>query len=435
VIIVAGGTNNGATRSVLKMVSSIGMAIYLLPEQHRPDVLYAGNPELVDQIKVFMEPLTRLHVAPNIRPSLSVEQLGPAQSKLNEVYRRIHSARTLGVEEMDVWSGGHMIPTSHALGRVTRFFSKIVPDATARGVLGLDIGASSTTVAASFNGDLRLRALSKLGMGAGLQTILENSRLEDITRWLSEDIAPNYIVDYVQNKTIHPETLPATVEDMAIEQALARETIQYAVRVAESRFPRNVNRIEPGLLPTFDPILVSGGVVANAPTSAQSLLLILDALQPAGIQQIILDKNNLAAALGAAIPINPTLVSQLLLDPISFLNLGFVISPVSRAKPGSPILRVRMVYEAGHENVVDVHKGNIHKLPLPQGQRATVYLDPLQRANIGGGPGRHIPPKNVIGGPFGLVVDARGRPIDLAETPEKRRANMQRWLFTLERSR
>jgi hypothetical protein len=328
-----------------------------------------------------------------------------------------------------------MIPTAHAFGRVLRFFSKIVPESSSRGVLGVDLGANTTSVAAAFNGDLRLRVINRLGSGRGLKTILETSRLDDIIRWLPFEISGGYIVDYIQNKILRPETLPATPEDMAIEQALARLVVQRAMSEAQSQFPKNADRIEPGLLPNFDPILVSGSVISKAPTSAQSLLMILDSLQPIGIQQIILDKNNLAAALGAAIPINPTLVAQLLLDPISFLNLGFVISPFSRAKQGSPVLRIRIEYEAGHENTITVNHGEIQKIPLPLGRRARLFIDPLQRSNVGRGPGRSLPGKRVVGGPFGVVVDARGRPVELDTNPQRRQTNHKRWLMTLERER
>lgn len=431
-VLIAGGTDDGATGSVLKMVSSLGMALYLIPSTHRPQILYIGNPQLHDQITSYMEPLAPIHIAPNVRPSLSFEQLGPAQSKFNDIYRTIHSRHILGLEELNVLSGGHLVPTAHAQGRVIRFFSKIVPDATSRGVLGIDVGASHTTVAAGFNGDLRLHVINELGIGSGLITILKKCRVEDITRWLPMEIPPNYIIDYVQNKILIPQSLPVTTEDLLIEQALAREILQQAIRSANQRFPKNVNRIKPGMLPVFDPIVISGNVISNAPTTAQSLLIILDALQPTGIQQIILDKNNLSAALGSAIPMNPTLVAQLALDPISFLNLGYVISPISRAKPGSPVLRVRMVYEAGHENEVTVRQGEIIKIPLPQGQRATLYLDPLQRSNIGKGAGRQIPPKRIVGSTFGLVVDARGRPLTLPKSPAEQREAMQKWLFSLE---
>jgi hypothetical protein len=155
--------------------------------------------------------------------------------------------------------------------------------------------------------------------------------------------------------------------------------------------------------------------------------MILDALQPVGIQRIILDKNNLAPGLGAAAAVTPALVTQLLLDPTAFVNLGFVISPISRARYGTAVLRVRIQYETGHENVINVEQGNIHTIPLPIGQRARLFLDPLHRANIGFGPGRSSS-LQVVGGPFGIVVDARGRPLQLPQSAEKRRSLLIKWL-------
>jgi len=47
VIIVAGGTDGGASQSVLSLVESVGQACLVFPEGQRPDVLYAGNQSLV----------------------------------------------------------------------------------------------------------------------------------------------------------------------------------------------------------------------------------------------------------------------------------------------------------------------------------------------------------------------------------------------------
>ena len=43
IIIVAGGTEKGATRSVNKLVDLIVMACKVLPKESRPKVLYCGN--------------------------------------------------------------------------------------------------------------------------------------------------------------------------------------------------------------------------------------------------------------------------------------------------------------------------------------------------------------------------------------------------------
>lgn len=426
VILIAGGTDGGASNSVLKLVNAIGMAIYLLPEENRPEVLYAGNPDLAAQVEGFLEPLAPVHIAPNIRPGLAAEQLGGAQAVLTNIFRRIHTNRILGVHELNTWSGGSLLPSSHGLGRVVRFFSQIIPNAAARGVLGVDVGASNTIVAAGFNGDLRTRVFTRMGVGAGLTSVLEGSQMEDVLRWIPGDIPPLFVLDYIQNKITRPATVPATPEELYIEQALAREVMRRALESALPRFPKNASRLEANLLPAFDPILVGGAALANAPSPAHSLLIALDALQPTGIQRIILDKNYLAPGLGAAAAITPGLVAQLLLDPTAFLNLGFVISPIANTRPGVSVLRARIQYETGHESVINVHQGSIQTIPLPIGQRARLFLDPLHRANIGFGPGRGTS-LQVVGGPFGVVVDARGRPLALPKNSEKRHNLLRKW--------
>jgi hypothetical protein len=426
VILIAGGTDKGASQSVLRLVNLIGMALFLLPEGERPDVLFAGNPALAAQVKKFLEPLTKIYLAPNIRPSLSVEQLGPARAVLTDIFNQHHINKVLGIAELSTWSGGNMLPSSHAIGRVTRFFSKIIPNAETTGVLSVDVGSSSTVVAGGFNGDLRLRVFPDLGMGDGLSGVLKRSQMEDIVRWIPVNISPNYILDYIQNKIIHPSTLPATAQDTYIEQALGREILARSVQDAMSAFPKNAARLEANTLPVFDPIVISGGVFTNAPSPAFSLLMILDALQPTGIQRILLDKNHLSAGLGAASVVVPALISQLLFDPTVFINLGFVVSPISRARQGVAVLQVRVQYESGHETTVKVHQGNIQAIPIPLGQRAKVFLDPLHRSNIGLGPGRSTS-MQVVGGVFGLVVDARGRPLKLPDEPDVRHNLLLKW--------
>jgi hypothetical protein len=108
------------------------------------------------------------------------------------------------------------------------------------------------------------------------------------------------------------------------------------------------------------------------------------------------------------------------------VNLGFVISPISRVKPGTAVLRIRVKYQNGHETTVNIHQGNIQTIPIPSGQRARVFIDPLHRANIGFGPGKGTSIQ-VVGGLFGLVVDARGRPLEIPEDPEKRRNLILKW--------
>jgi hypothetical protein len=145
---------------------------------------------------------------------------------------------------------------------------------------------------------------------------------------------------------------------------------------------------------------------------------------------MVLDQNNIIAPLGAATAINPLLAVQVL-ESNAFLNLGTVIAPVGQARFGSPILRVNITRSDGSEEKLEVKHGTIEVVPISLGEPAQLHLRPLQRFDVGmGGPGR-TGRVRVVGGVLGLVIDARGRPLQLPHDPGRRRELFKRWLWKL----
>ncbi|MBC6940282.1 MAG: hypothetical protein DWB59_09715 [Anaerolineae bacterium] len=69
-------------------------------------------------------------------------------------------------------------------------------------------------------------------------------------------------------------------------------------------------------------------------------------------------------------------------------------------------------------------------LPLGAGEAAKLTLQPLHRADVGFGPGRGQT-ITVHGGALGLVIDARGRPLQLPSDAVRRRELFKKWLWTL----
>jgi hypothetical protein len=202
-----------------------------------------------------------------------------------------------------------------------------------------------------------------------------------------------------------------------------------SVRLATPGFPTQVASNN-GLLPWFEPILATGSVLTRAPNLAHSLLMLLDGLQPTGATTIVLDQNHIAPALGVAAAVNPVLAVQVL-DSNSLMYLATVITPLGNARPGTPILRVKISYDGGGETSLEVKQGALEMLPLPFGQTARLQLQPLHRYDVGmGGPGRSGG-LQVMGGAVGVVIDARGRPLSLPEDPSLRQELMNRWLSTL----
>jgi hypothetical protein len=425
-IIVAGGTEGGAKRSVISLLESVGLACYLMPTDQRPEVLYAGNSELVRNVQEAMGSLVNLHIAPNVRQSYESEQLTPSQPALAQIFRVVRSRQMRGVQEVDSWTGNRLMPAATAFGRTIRFISKEYAN-TKKGVLGVDVGASATTVASAFSGDLRISTHPSLGLGENLPQILSLCPMEDIMRWIAIDIPETYVRDYIYNKAIYPSSVPITSEELAIEQGIASQAMNLAIRRASEAYPSDLPGSMPGLLPWFEPIIASGSVLTKAPDRNQTLMMIINGLQPTGVTTVALDRNNLAACLGAAAEVTPLLTIQSL-DAANFINLCTVITPIGKAAVGTPILRVRMSREDGTESEVEVQQGTLAALRLPAGQAGTLHLTPLHRFDVGmGGFGRGGTVK-VVGGTLGILIDARGRPLRISSDPVQRRELLNKWL-------
>lgn len=427
-ILIAGGTNDGATRSVQKIIDIIGLACYLMPPEKRPTVLYAGNQAVASDVTESLSALTTsFHVSPNIRPSLDVEDLQPASRELANAFMQIHRKNMGGLEELYSWSGGNLLPTAYAQGRLIRFMSQAY--SSNKGILGVDIGASATTLAAGFQGELTLGVYPQFGLGEHLSGLLRYTSLEDIVRWLPLDIPANHVRDYLHQKSTYPESMPATLEDMAIEQAITRQVLRLAMGTLNKDIPSSVHRSFSGWLPYFEPILVGGSAITNAATNGQGLLMLLDGIQPVGTTTIILDQNHLLPGIGVAAEINPILPVQIL-ESGAFMGLASVVAPISNARPGTPILRGRLITREGSESKFEVNQGTMDALPLPNGQVGQLYLEPLHRADVGFGPGRSGEVQ-VSGTLVGVVIDARGRPLQLSKESGRRREMIKKWIWTL----
>lgn len=426
--LVAGGTDDGATRSVQRTVETVGLICHLLPEEKRPAVLFAGNQKAAGQVKSMLQPQTSsLVISPNLRPALEVEDLQPAQRALAELYPHVRRAQMAGVEELNSWSTGTLVPTAYAMGRVIRFLSQD----SGKGLLGVDVGASHTTVAASFDGQLTLGTYPQLGLGESLSGLLRYTSVEEIVKWLPIDIPAEAVRDYLHQKSTHPASLPATPEDLAIEQAVARQALYLAFNKTAKDFPAEAKRPAPGFPPYFEPILAAGSVITRAPTVGQSLLLLLDAIQPMGITTVMVDQNNLLPALGAAAARSPILPIQVL-ESRAFRYLATVVVPAVSARLGTPILRARLIYQNGNESSLDVKQGVLEVLPLSPGQKGRLYLQPLHHADIGLGPGRTQDEGFLVSGTvLGVVIDARGRPLRFPADAVRRREIIKKWLWTL----
>lgn len=427
-IVITGGTDGGASRSIKKLLEPIGLASFLLPEEKVPAVLFAGNEKIAEEIKTLVGSFASfIHVSPNVRPSLETEDLEPAQRELARMIINIRKSQLKGVDILDLWAGGYSLPTAYAAGRMVRFLAKVY--SANKGILSIDLGASAAVISAGFKNKSTLSVYPQFGLGENLAGLLNYTTLEDILRWSPLDISEGVLHDYLYQKSLYPSTIAATKEDLALSQAVSRQALYLATHSARRDFPRNAANIKPTLTPLFDPILAGGSALSDASRPGQSLLLLLDSLQPVGISTVILDQNNLLPLLGAAAAQNNILPVQVI-ESGAFLSVGTVVVPVVSATYGTPILRATLTYENGTEARVDLKYGSLETLPLSSGESGKLTIQCLRGANVGFGPGRGGT-ISVTGGALGVVFDGRGRPLNLPADAVRRRELIKKWNWTL----
>ncbi len=427
VVCVAGGTDGGAERPVLELVEAARVAARFLQETgHKPRILFAGNANLKPRVAELVAGQAELLQIDNVRPSLDVANVGPAQTELEVMYAQHKMGNVPGLSTITAWSAFPALPSARAFGHVAQYLST---EDTKTGVLSVDVGGSTTSIAAAFNGQLYMTLRSDVGASFGTRFLRETG-WDKIARWLDFEVTEGDIRAFVINKELRPNTIPENLDELQIEQAIAREAARAALRTARSGWPSNAPRFSDSGVPLFQPIIGCGGALARAPRPGQAALLMLDAIEPVGVTTLVLDVYGLGTALGAAAMAQPLAAVQALQQG-GLLSLATVVAPVGafRARGGEVVMNVKLEYESGGTIQDDVRAGSLSVLPLSPGQKAVMRLRPRTGIDVGRGPGRGGKPIEIQGSALGLVVDARGRPLALPSDPRRRRDVVRGWLW------
>lgn len=419
-IFIVGGTDAGAEAPILGLVEVVRQAVQMVPHSARPMVLYAGNLALQGRVRERLEEVTTLYIADNVRPSLLDEQPGPAQQELAAVFDRFKVLSRGGFEEISELSRLGVLPTAQSFTNVVRYLGEVAAPRDNLGVLAVDVGSATTTVAASIRRKPHITIRKDIGLGHSADGILEATTRDNIRRWLTWDASDAEIADYACNKTLRPATVPITDRELELELALAREAIRVAVEAARPSW--RLGRGES--LPPLRPIIGSGAALANAPHHGLAALVLLDALQPVGVTELWLDPAGLIPALGTLAYFQPAAVVQML-DAGDLTRVGSVVCAEGRPRIGRGGIKVKITLPDGHVERRLVRGGALWTYPLPPGQSAQVELRLSRGLTVNG---RSRLKLTLEGGTAGLIFDVRGRPLPLPRRAEVRAQLYPRWV-------
>jgi len=245
----------------------------------------------------------------------------------------------------------------------------------------------------------------------------------------------------LRNKMIRPTTIPYTLEDLLIEQAVAREALRLAFEhhkslarslkgvqqqrtIAEVFEPARTSDTLVQML-ALDMIIGSGGVLSHAPRREQAALMMLDAYQPEGVTELAVDSIFMMPHLGILSTVHAPAATQVF-DRDCLIRLGTAIAPVGPAREGEPLAQVEI-----DGKTYPITGGRLERIPLAVGQTAEVRIVPTRGFDVGEGRGRPMTAV-VRGGVAGLLLDGRGRPFQLPTAREARIAKLRQWLAALD---
>jgi hypothetical protein len=174
-----------------------------------------------------------------------------------------------------------------------------------------------------------------------------------------------------------------------------------------------------GNMPPFGLIVGAGAGLTRTGHPGFGALLLLDALQPVGVNLLQSDPYGLIAALGALAHVNPGAVVQVL-DSNALEHLGASFSLSGQPASGKTAMKVKITTGDGQVIQQDILGGHLWVYPLGVGKHAKVEIRVTGRgAHLGGKTRARF---TVEGGAAGLIFDARGRPLPLAADPRGRAA-------------
>lgn len=420
-ILLTGGVNGGTRRHV-EMLAEIIRAARPQPRfggGFSLPVIFAGNPDARPVVNEMLDKISSVRHVRNVRPRMSEEDLQEARGAIHDLFLEHVMQQAPGYAHLMDMTSADIMPTPSAVGVCI----ENIAAARKQNVLAVDIGGATTDVFSVFEGQFHRTVSANYGMSYSLCNVMAEAGVDNILRWLPFPFKQSVLRDILRNKMIRPTTVPETMEELYIEQSAAREALRLslihhralAVHLKGQTYQRSIEDLfavgESSLvnLMRLDLCIGSGGVLSHAPDRSQAALMMLDAFQLEGITELAVDSIFMMPQLGVMWDLNPRAAKEVF-DKDCLILLGTSIAAVGQTKPGRPVMKVTVTRAGGKKEAVECCGGELRRLPLADGEKAHVVVEPSRRFDVGLGKGKTVE-RDVIGGCSGLILDARGRPL------------------------
>jgi len=449
-ILVSGGTDGGTVKHVVEMGEIIAAADpkprfgvgFKLP------VIFAGNNKARDEIDRILAERAALYITDNIRPTLESENLKPARDKIHDLFLEHVMAQAPGYNKLMTWTTVPLMPTPGAVGLIMQ----LIAERESIQVVGVDIGGATTDVFSVFRADqedphgeqvFNRTVSANLGMSYSIFNVVAEAGFENVVRWVPLALEQRDIRNRIRNKMIRPTTIPQTLDELMIEQAICREALRLAFvqhksmavglkgvqqqRTIADAFAQELTGQTLVDMMHLDMIVGSGGVLSHSPRRHQSALMMLDGFQPEGFTELAVDSIFMMPQLGVLSTVHEDAALQVF-NKDCLIRLGSCVAPRGggrKAREGQPCMSV-VVEAESQKSEHEIKLGELKLVPLGAEERARVTVTPAKAYDIGAGPGQSLS-QGIRGGLVGLILDGRGRPLDLPTEQQARVRKLTQW--------
>ncbi len=449
-ILLSGGIDGGTVSHVVELAEILAAANPQprLGQEYKLPVIYAGNNKAQDQIRETLGDMVDLDIVDNIRPVLEKENLEPSRDKIHDLFMEHVMQQAPGYKKLMSWTDAPIMPTPGAVGSLIEMIAE-KEDIT---VVGVDIGGATTDIFSVFQGKFNRTVSANLGMSYSICNVLAESGLDNVLRWVPFDIDRKELTNRIGNKMIRPTTVPQSLEELFIEQSIAREALrlsfkqhkEFAVglkgiqkeRTISDAFEQSTSGESLVNMMDLDLLVGSGGVLSHAPRREQSAKMLIDSFMPEGVTQLAVDSIFMMPQLGVLAHVDKEefkdesrKAALEVFHKDCLIRLGTCINPVGRSKPGDIVLNAELTMPDGTILEQELIKDKIVRIEVPY-EPVKAILRPGKNMDIGAGPGQEIA-TDIYGGTVGLIFDGRDRPISIPSDPLKRLEALRSWSSAL----
>ena len=437
-ILLSGGTEGGTVQHLLDAAELLVAADPRprLGRDFRLPVIYAGNSAAWEGVSQVLGDRVDLLSVENLRPQLEREELGPAREAIHKLFLEHVMAQAPGYDKLLAWTSAPVMSTPRAVGEMVQLAAREEGVA----VLAVDIGGATTDIFSVFDGQFNRTVSANLGLSYSVCNVLAETGVANIRRWVPLPIGEADLRNRLRNKMIRPTTIPHSIEDLLLEQAVAREALRLAFfhhsalasglkGVQQARTMSDVfTQASAGAtlvdMMSLGLIIGSGGILSHAPRRAQAALMMIDAFQPEGITRLAVDSIFMMPQLGVLSSVLPEAATEVFRRDC-LVPLGTVIAPVGRAREGEVVMEWEIAGASG-----ELRAGELQRIPLAEKRQAQAELRPRRAVDVGSGKGRRWS-GTVEGGAVGVILDGRGRPLTLPDDESERLRRLDQWIRSI----